>query len=191
MIKKIQIICVLIFSSLFFQACTPSSMVNLNYSAGENQFLPSPNAPRVSVVSFEDVRTNSYLGQKNDGSFYSPTSLVSEWASRAVAEELSLLGPQVSYAINLQEANSANPHYIVTGKVLDVWVKEINPAQYEANVRIEFALSQGNRVLYSETLNSSQESTDLPNTARVEELLNATLKDVAGVAASKINEQTK
>ncbi len=191
MIAKIRFICLILFSAIFLQACAPSSMVNLKYSKADSQFIPSPDAPRISVVLFEDRRSNAYLGQKNDGSFYSATSLVAEWVSKAVADELSLLGPQVSYAGTVNEALAAQPNYIVTGKVLDVWVKENNLASYSANIRVEFSLMRGNAVIYTETLQSSQESTSLPDKTRVEELLNATLKDVAGVAASKIYEKSR
>ncbi len=191
MLRRLPLLCMLLFSMLLLQACLPSSMVNLDYTRAQSSFIPAPNAANVSVVLFEDSRASQNIGQKKDGTFYSPTSSVPEWVSRAVADELSLTGPQVSYASNMSQATSASPKYIVTGEVQDVWIKEENIAKYSTSVRIAFKVIRGGVVIFNETLNSSQESTSLPTASAVEELLSATLKDVASIAASKISEITK
>ena len=108
----------------------------------------------------------------------------------ALADEISRMGPQVSYAPSIQLAQSARPDYIVTGTVEEVWVKESNPTTYAATVRISFNVANRQGSVYSQNLSSSQEKTGLPSSGMVEDLLTGTLREVLGVAASKINEAT-
>ncbi len=192
MLKSLRILCLLAFSMFFLQACSAPSNVNLQYNKVQSSFLPAPNAPTVSVVLFNDNRqTPEVLGLRNDGTPYIAETSVNEWISRAVADELSIMGPQVSFSPTMQQAMSANPDYIVVGDVLSVEVKDTNIATHSATIRFQFRVMQGQNVIYSESLSSTQESTALPTSNSVQTLLNDTLKDIATIAASKINEKTK
>ncbi len=191
MIKSIRLLAVLFFVMISLQGCLPAAMVELEYPAPHSSFFPSPSAPKLSVVLFEDIRTDLNVGMKRDGTYYTATSSVAQWVSRALADELSIMGPQVSFAQNLSEAESANPDYIVTGKVTDVWVKETNLASYSASIKVSFELMQGYNVLYSETLTAMQETQTVPTSTTVQKLLSNTLSEITSVAASKISERTK
>ena len=100
------------------------------------------------------------------------------------------MGPQVSYAPSIQLAQSARPDYIVTGTVDKVWVTEARHTTYSATVSIRFNVANRQGSVYSQSLSSSQEKTAMPSSDIVEELLTSTLREVLGVAASKINEAT-
>lgn len=183
-------LCVALLCALTLAGCAPKDTVRLLYTPVTPSVLPAPTAPRVAVVLFEDKRGKQEIGTRSKGGVFSAATSVPEWISRSLADEISRMGPQVSYAPSIQLAQSARPDYIVTGTVEEVWVKESNPTTYAATVRISFNVANRQGSVYSQNLSSSQEKTGLPSSGMVEDLLTGTLREVLGVAASKINEAT-
>ena len=183
-------LCVALLCALTLAGCAPKDTVRLLYTPVTPSVLPAPTAPRVAVVLFEDKRGKQEIGTRSKGGVFSAATSVPEWISRSLADEISRMGPQVSYAPSIQLAQSARPDYIVTGTVEEVWVKEYNPTTYAATVRISFNVATRQGSVYSQNLSSSQEKTGLPSSGMVEDLLTGTLREVLGVAASKINEAT-
>ena len=183
-------LCVALLCALTLAGCAPKDTVRLLYTHVTPSVLPAPTAPRVAVVLFEDKRGKQEIGTRSKGGVFSAATSVPEWISRSLADEISRMGPQVSYAPSIQLAQSARPDYIVTGTVEEVWVKESNPTTYAATVRISFNVANRQGSVYSQNLSSSQEKTGLPSSGMVEDLLTGTLREVLGVAASKINEAT-
>ncbi|HJA08616.1 MAG TPA: hypothetical protein H9962_05440 [Candidatus Mailhella merdigallinarum] len=183
-------LCAALLCALTLAGCAPKDTVRLLYTPVTPSVLPAPTAPRVAVVLFEDKRGKQEIGTRSKGGVFSAATSVPEWISRSLADEISRMGPQVSYAPSIQLAQSARPDYIVTGTVEEVWVKESNPTTYAATVRISFNVANRQGSVYSQNLSSSQEKTGLPSSGMVEDLLTGTLREVLGVAASKINEAT-
>lgn len=183
-------LCAALLCALTLAGCAPKDTVRLLYTPVTPSVLPAPTAPRVAVVLFEDKRGKQEIGTRSKGGVFSSATSVPEWISRSLADEISRMGPQVSYAPSIQLAQSARPDYIVTGTVEEVWVKESNPTTYAATVRISFNVANRQGSVYSQNLSSSQEKTGLPSSGMVEDLLTGTLREVLGVAASKINEAT-
>ena len=183
-------LCVALLCALTLAGCAPKDTVRLLYTPVTPSVLPAPTAPRVAVVLFEDKRGKQEIGTRSKGGVFSAATSVPEWISRSLADEISRMGPQVSYAPSIQLAQSARPDYIVTGTVEEVWVKESNPTTYAATVRISFNVANRQGSVYSQNLSSSHEKTGLPSSGMVEDLLTGTLREVLGVAASKINEAT-
>ena len=183
-------LCAALLCALTLAGCAPKDTVRLLYTPVTPSVLPAPTAPRVAVVLFEDKRGKQEIGTRSKGGGFSAATSVPEWISRSLADEISRMGPQVSYAPSIQLAQSARPDYIVTGTVEEVWVKESNPTTYAATVRISFNVANRQGSVYSQNLSSSQEKTGLPSSGMVEDLLTGTLREVLGVAASKINEAT-
>ncbi len=173
---------------LALAGCGPQNTVNLKYVPLEGTVLPAPNAPRLTVVLFEDARGKTDLGVKGDGTPFTASGDVAEWISRSLADEISRMGPQVSYAKTLKEAQAAQPDFIVTGTVREVWIAEVNPTTYSTAIRFTFNLSNKSGRIYGENLSSHQERAGLPTASFVDDALSATLREVLGVAASKINE---
>lgn len=184
-------LCAALLCALTLAGCAPKDTVRLVYAPVTPAVLPAPTAPRVAVVLFEDKRAKQEIGTRSKGGTFSAATSVPEWVSRSLADEISRMGPQVSYAPSIQLAQSARPDYIVTGSVEEVWVRESNPATYSALVRVSFNVANRQGSVYSQNLSSSQEKTGLPSSGMVEDLLTATLREVLGVAASKINEATR
>ena len=183
-------LCAALLCALTLAGCAPKDTVRLLYTPVTPSVLPAPTAPRVAVVLFEDKRGKQEIGTRSKGGVFSAATSVPEWISRSLADEISRMGPQVSYAPSIQLAQSARPDYIVTGTVEEVWVNESNPTTYAATVRISFNVANRQGSVYSQNLLSSQEKTGLPSSGMVEDLLTGTLREVLGVAASKINEAT-
>lgn len=183
-------LCVALLWTLALAGCAPKDTVRLLYSPVTSSVLPAPTAPRVAVVLFEDERGKSEIGVRSGGGVFSAAGSVPEWISRSLASEISRMGPQVSYAPSIQLAQSASPDYIVTGTVNKVWVTESGRLTYSSTVSIRFNVANRQGSVYSQSLSSSQEKTGMPNSDIVEELLTSTLREVLGVAASKINEAT-
>ncbi len=183
-------LCAALLCALTLAGCAPKDTVRLLYTPVTPSVLPAPTAPRVAVVLFEDKRGKQEIGTRSKGGVFSAATSVPEWISRSLADEISRMGPQVSYAPSIQLAQSARPDYIVTGTVEEVWVKESNPTTYAATVRISFNVANRQGSVYSQNLSSSQEKTGLPSSGMVEDLLTGTLREVLGVAASKISEAT-
>ena len=183
-------LCAALLCALTLAGCAPKDTVRLLYTPVTPSVLPAPTAPRVAVVLFEDKRGKQEIGTRSKGGVFSAATSVPEWISRSLADEISRMGPQVSYAPSIQLAQSARPDYIVTGTVEEVWVKESNPTTYAATVRISFNVANRQGSVYSQNLSSSQEKTGLPSSGMVEDLLTGTKREVLGVAASKINEAT-
>ena len=183
-------LCAALLCALTLAGCAPKDTVRLLYTPVTPSVLPAPTAPRVAVVLFGDKRGKQEIGTRSKGGVFSAATSVPEWISRSLADEISRMGPQVSYAPSIQLAQSARPDYIVTGTVEEVWVKESNPTTYAATVRISFNVANRQGSVYSQNLSSSQEKTGLPSSGMVEDLLTGTLREVLGVAASKINEAT-
>ncbi|UYH53047.1 hypothetical protein [Lawsonia intracellularis] len=187
-----SILQVVIKLSLFFfiilLGCGPSNKVNLIYPKGEI-VLPKSGAPRVVVVLFHGSNKLHTIGTKTDGSHFMPTSPVTEWVSRSLAEELSKQGLQVSYARDLAQAKMSNPNYIVTGTISEVWVVEENPATFTAAIGLKVSLSNNKGVIYTENFNSSQERQSIPIGSQVEVLLSTTLKSLLESIAKKIHSE--
>lgn len=167
-------------------ACGTGNSVRLIYTPASSAMLPQPNAPRVTVVMFEDHRTQQVIGERRDGSAITPSSLVSDWVSRSLGDELSRLGMQVSYSTSLPQAKAAHPEYLITGSVRELWLKEVSATAMTATLRVEFTLSGKKGRTYSEVLTATQEKQGILTASATESLLADTLRDVVVPAAKKI-----
>ena len=145
-------LCAALLCALTLAGCAPKDTVRLLYTPVTPSVLPAPTAPRVAVVLFEDKRGKQEIGTRSKGGVFSAATSVPEWISRSLADEISRMGPQVSYAPSIQLAQSARPDYIVTGTVEEVWVKESNPTTYAATVRISFNVANRQGSVYSQNL---------------------------------------
>ena len=167
---------------VFLAACGPSNSVRLMYTPSGAAVLPKPGAPRVTVVMFDDKRPRQAIGERQDGSSFMANALVSDWVSRALGEELACI---------MMEARTANPPYIASGVVNEIWIRENGPTSLAATVRLTVTLSTPDKVIYSESLSSTQERRGLPSASGVESLVADTLRDVLVVAAGKMAEKMR
>ena len=176
---------------LFLAGCAAKDMIRLLYYPVTPSVLPAPTAPRVVVVLFDDKRGKTEIGVTRKGTPLQAGSSVSDWISRSLADEISRMGPQVSFAPSITLAQSSRPDFIVTGTVEEVWLKETNLASCSASIRLNIRMANRQGTVYEQNLSSSQEKTGLPGFSLAESVLTDTLREVLGVAASKINEVTR
>ena len=158
---------------LLLSACGPSNNVRLLPPPPlDASVLPAPNAPRVSVVTFADKRTDqSALGVRRDNSAFVTSDDVAQWISRALADEL---------------ARNGNPDYLVTGQVDEAWLRETSATDLATNLRVNYVLANRQGRLLRESLSSSQSRTGLPSGAAAENLMLETLRDLVKPMAQKI-----
>lgn len=177
-----------IFCVFALCACGPSNTVRLMTPpplvAAD---LPAPNAASVSVVDFEDKRVDTEaIGVRRDGSAFTTRDNVSQWISRAIADELARNGLQVTFANNVNQARSGHPDFMVTGQVDEVWVKENSATEISTQMRIKCTLASRKGRLWSESLNASQSRSGLPSGSAVDNLLLDTLHDLVQPMSAKI-----
>lgn len=184
--KKSSLIIMALCLALMQVACGPGNSVRLIYTPAGETVFPQPNAPRVVVVMFEDERTQQPLGLRRDSTTIAPSSSIPDWVSRSLGDELARLGLQVSYATTMAQAKAANPAYIVSGVVREVWLKEISATTMTASVRVSVTLTGRKGKLYEENFSSSQEKQGLLTATLAENLLADTVRDVLAPAAFKI-----
>ena len=183
LIRRVVTLALTLVTLTLLAACGPSNNVRLIYNTNTSAVLPLPGSPSVAVVMFNDERTRQYIGERK------ASSTIADWFSRSLADELGRQGVQVSFASTLEQARAANPTYIVTGTITDVWLQEQSATRVQCTIKAKVALSNKKGVLYSENLSSTQERQFIPSASAIESLLSDTLKDLLVPAAKKIQSQ--
>ncbi len=167
-------------------ACGPNNTVPLTYPVKEDAVLPSPSAPRVAVVIFDDKRTQAHLGQRSDSTTFVGTTSITEWMSRSFAEALRTRGMQVSLANTLQEAQSSGMNYIITGAVNEAQLSEVSMAELRASMQAEFAVRNNQGVIMKENIAASQSTAGLITTGTASELMQSTVQELLRPAVEKV-----
>lgn len=151
--------------------------------------LPAPNAQSVCVVNFTDERADLHtIGQRRDGSAFVTSGDVAVWVSRALSDELARKGFRVTFAMSASQARSANPDYLVTGKIDEVWLKESSATEMSVQMRINCALANRKGKIWSETCTTSQSKGTLPYGGSADKLLLNTLHELITPVAQKITQ---
>lgn len=186
--RQLSLLFLLISACLILPACGPGNSISLLPPPPiPASATPSPTAPSVSIVNFSDDRADlSAIGARRDGSAFTTTGDVSQWVSRALADELARKGLRVTFAMNTREAKKANPDFMVTGKVEEVWLKEVSAVELRASLRVWCSLANRKGRLWQETLSTQQSRGGLPSRTSANELLLGTLRDLLKPVAEKI-----
>jgi hypothetical protein len=181
---------IVLFSFVFvlLSACGPSNTVRLlPLPNPETGVLPAPNAPRVSVVAFEDRRLDqSSLGLRRDSSAFVTNDNVAQWISKALADELARNGLQVSYALSAAEALQGQPDYLVTGYLTEAGLREITATEMVSSLSIDVSLARREARILRESMHSSQSRTSLPAANTADNLMQDTLYDLVKSMSRKI-----
>lgn len=175
---------------LMLCACGPSNTVKLLPPPPlAATTLPAPNAPSVSIVSFADDRADpGVLGTRRDGTVFVTTGDVPVWMSRGLADELAKKGFRVTFATSVSQARSGNPDYLLTGKVLNVWIKENSTTELSVALSANCTFANRKGRLWSENFNTSQTLTTLPSGSTADNLLLSTLEDLMKPIVQKITQ---
>ncbi len=180
------VLCLFLLSLL--AACGPSNNLRLLPTPPPDiAVLPTPNAPRVTVVTFEDKRPDqTIIGIRRDKSAFVTTDNVPQWISKGVADELARNGLQLSYALNIDEARKGNPDYLITGQVDEAMLNETSATDMSTVLRVSYVLANRQKRILRESLNATQSRTGLPSSSAADKLMQGTLKDLVSPMAKKI-----
>lgn len=187
--KKLALLLMLIcLPVLALTGCGPSNSLSLlpppPLTAAS---LPAPNAPSASVALFADDRLDpGAIGVRRDGSAFTTAGNVPLWISRALADELARNGLRVTFAMDVDQARSGNPDYLVTGKISEVWLKENSATEMSVQMRASCTLANRKGKLWTESCNSSQTKSSLPTGSAADNLLLDTMRDLIKPLAQKI-----
>lgn len=178
------------FLLLLLAGCGPSNNIHLKtLPPPATAVLPAPNAPRLTVVMFEDKRPDtSVLGTRRDKSAFVTQDSVAQWISKGLADEIARHGIQVSYALAVHEARKGNPDFLVTGQVEQAILNESSATDMSSALRVSFVLANRQKRLLRESLNASQSRTGLPSGSAADTLMLETLKGLVSPMAQKITQ---
>lgn len=185
-------IAVLSLLAIILCSCGPGNVVRLSPPpAIQASSLPAPNAPSITVVNFSDKRPDpEVIGKRRDGSAFTTNGDVSQWISRALADELARKGMRVTFATDTAQARSGNPDFLVTGEVEQIWLNEVSAVEITAQMRVKCNLANRKGRIWSETTNSSQTQGGLMSGGSADALLLATMRDLIQPIAQKIISST-
>ena len=177
---------VLFLVGLFvLSACGPSSTVRLLYRPADAPQIPAPTAPSISVVQLKDARTNSYIGVRRDNTPFIPNGTVPDWVTRSLADELTRQGLRVTYAQTLEAARVAQPQYILTGELQEVWIRETSSTDMAASIQAFISVIGHRGKLVNEGVTSSLSKQGLPGRSVAEDLLYNTVQELVQSIANK------
>lgn len=186
--KPVRNVLFLVLLAFLATACGPANSVRLLPPPfQEGAVLPGPKAPRVTVVAFDDKRQDmTVIGSRRDNTAFVTNDSVTQWISKALADELARNGLQVSYSDSVSQARAGNPDYLVTGDVDQVWLREKSATDLSTQMRVNYSVANRQSRIYSETLNASQSRTVMPMGSAADNIMLDTLRELIKPMAQKI-----
>ncbi len=186
--KPVRNVLFLVLLAFLATACGPANSVRLLPPPfQEGAVLPGPKAPRVTVVAFDDKRQDmTVIGSRRDNTAFVTNDSVTQWISKALADELARNGLQVSYSDSVNQARAGNPDYLVTGDVDQVWLREKSATDLSTQMRVNYSVANRQSRIYKETLNASQSRTVMPTGSAADNIMLDTLRELIKPMAQKI-----
>ena len=186
--KPMRNVLFLVLLAFLATACGPANSVRLLPPPfQEGAVLPGPKAPRVTVVAFDDKRQDmTVIGSRRDNTAFVTNDSVTQWISKALADELARNGLQVSYSDSVSQARAGNPDYLVTGDVDQVWLREKSATDLSTQMRVNYSVANRQNRIYKETLNASQSRTVMPTGSAADTIMLDTLRELIKPMAQKI-----
>lgn len=186
--KPVRNVLFLVLLAFLATACGPANSVRLLPPPfQEGAVLPGPKAPRVTVVAFDDKRQDmTVIGSRRDNTAFVTNDSVTQWISKALADELARNGLQVSYSDSVNQARAGNPDYLVTGDVDQVWLREKSATDLSTQMRVNYSVANRQSRIYKETLNASQSRTVMPTGSAADTIMLDTLRELIKPMAQKI-----
>ena len=186
--KPVRNVLFLVLLAFLATACGPANSVRLLPPPfQEGAVLPGPKAPRVTVVAFDDKRQDmTVIGSRRDNTAFVTNDSVSQWISKALADDLARNGLQVSYSDSVNQARAGNPDYLVTGDVDQVWLREKSATDLSTQMRVNYSVANRQSRIYKETLNASQSRTVMPTGSAADNIMLDTLRELIKPMAQKI-----
>ena len=177
--KRIPAPALLLLVLLALTGCA-GDMVNLHYVPMGP--VAQNSGKHITLLELEDKRPQTTgVGQRKDGGLFAADARVTDWVSRALAEEFVRQGVQVYYA---GEGVSSPGASTISGSVDELWLMETGNTSYEVNIKITLVLSDSNgKRICTENFWRKQTAQFLPSESNISNLMTDTLRDVVAPAA--------
>ena len=173
--------------SMSMAACA-ENRVPLVYSAPAENMLPVFNAPSVCIVTFEDKRPVTTIGQRSNKTEFTTESDVREWFTQALGTEIARMGIVVMRAGSAAEAKKSGARFVITGSVDEVWITEKYMAAYETRMSSSALLKNGKIVKLDQRFSSNM-SRRLVGSSVPRDILSDTVSDLARTMARAVYDQ--
>ena len=178
-LKKILAGAALLLTLGLISGCA-GDVVNLHYVAVGPVLQSS--GKEVTLLELEDRRPQTAaVGQRKDGGLFAGDVRVSDWVSRALADEFVRQGVQVYYA---GEGVSSPGAPVISGSVENLWLTETGNTSYDVDMKITLHLSDSSgKAIYTESFWCKQNAQFFPSESNISNLMSDTLRDLVAPAA--------
>ena len=183
MFKKISALAFLLLALPALAGCA-GDMVNLRYvPVGP---VAQNSGKHITLLELEDRRPQTAgVGQRQDGGLFTADARMTDWVSRALADEFTRQGVQVYYA---GEGISSPGAPTISGSVDELWLVETGNTSYEVNMRMALVLSDSNgKTLHTESFRCEQSAQFIPSESNISNLMADTLRDLVAPAAQTMS----
>lgn len=117
-----------------------SETIDLTYRTAGIE--PATCSKSVAIITFQDNRTESGIGESGKGKKFQSSPPVSEWITRALYDELKSVGCRVEYH---DTAGEFGTDVIMTGAVEQAYIKQDSWTKYNVNMRLQIFITVGNK----------------------------------------------
>ena len=161
--KSVKMIRFSIFFTMIFlggsvgPALAASDTVDLRYESGGLELAPCSKS--VAIITFEDNRKNTAIGESGKGKKFHSQNSVNEWVTRALYDELKSIGCTVEYHDMMGDFNT---DATITGSVEEAYIKQNSWTKYNVNIRLRLDITTGNEKS-SKAFRSSMTKTTVPS----------------------------
>ena len=184
-VKKIMAAAVALLALAMTAGCA-GDVVNLHYvPVGA---VAQSSGKYVTVLELEDLRPQKEgVGQRKDGVPFTSNVRVTDWVSRALADEFMRQGVQVYYA---GEGLSSPGAKVISGGVDALWLTETGNTTYDVDMKMTLRLSDSNgKLIYTESFWCKQNAQFMPSESNISNLMADTLRDLVAPAAQAMGKR--
>ncbi len=182
-LKKVNLwfkIALLACLSLLLTACA-SQQLDLTYSTvGAN--MGGTNSPELQVMELQNRLPEPYIGITSGGEHFEAKTSVTDWATRALTDELVRIGVRATYGGGAASSGTKT----LKGSLDKLWLEQTGVGQYRVKISITIEMPSSGNTFLHQTFNAEQSSLIMPNDKNLSDLLESTLRDAVTPAAATI-----
>jgi len=117
-----------------------SETIDLTYRTAGIE--PATCSKSVAIITFQDNRTEPWIGESGKGKKFQSRIPVNEWITRALTDELKSVGCRVEYH---DTAGDFDTDVTITGIVEEAFIKQDSWTKYNVNFRLQLFITLGNK----------------------------------------------
>ncbi len=176
--KKFSLPAVIVLLSVLAAGCA-GNVVNLKYVATGPTLQNTGKS--VIVQELVDQRPMPELGKRENGDYFTSDVRITDWVSRALADEFARQGVNVAYSGEGYMALSAPT---ISGTVDILRLEETGTTSFVADMKITLQLHDSSgKFIYQESFWGKQTARFMPNENNISNLMSDTLRDLIAPAA--------